>query len=350
MTNDANATDTATDQDEQPTATEDVAGALALPGTSARPSKVAVIGAGGVGATLAYALVFQGVAREVVLYDVNCDKVRAEAMDIAHGIQFAPMSSVDGSDDIEICRDADVVVITAGAKQKPGQSRLDLAGATIDIMRTLVPQLVEVAPNAIYIMVANPVDVITYVGQKLSGLPVERFFGSGTVLDSSRLRYLVAQECGVAVQSVHAYIAGEHGDSEVPLWSSATVGAVPVLDWTDVDTGAPVLTDEVRGRIAKEVVESAYTIIAGKGATTYAIGMAGSRIVQAVLRDERRVLTVSTRLAGYEGISDVCLAMPTVVGRDGALRTLHPRLSATELHGLRTSAASVREVAKKFGF
>lgn len=315
----------------------------------ARTSKVAVVGAGAVGATLAYAMTFQGVAREVVLYDVNAAKVRAEALDIAHGIQFAPMTSVAGSADIEICRDADVVVITAGAKQKPGQSRLDLAGATIEIMRTLLPQLLEVAPNAIYLMVSNPVDVVTYVGQKISGLPAERFFGSGTVLDSSRLRYLVAKETGVAVQSVHAYIAGEHGDSEMPLWSTASIGGVPMLDWTD-EAGVPVLTDEVRARIAHEVVRSAYTIIEGKGATNYAIGLAASRIVQAILRDEHAVLSVSTHVDGIVGLEDVCMAMPTVVGRDGAVRTLIPFLSAAELHGLRQSADSIREVAKQYGF
>lgn len=316
---------------------------------SGGPTKVAIVGAGAVGSTMAYSMLIQGVAREVVLYDMNADKVRAEALDLAHGVQFAPMASVSGSDDIEICRDADVVVITAGAKQKPGQSRLDLAGATIDIMRSLVPQLVEVAPQAIYMMVANPVDVVTYASQKISGLPADRFFGSGTVLDTSRLRYLVAREVGVAVQSVHAYVVGEHGDSEVPLWSSASVGGVPVLDWTD-ETGAPVLSDEVRIRIAEDVVRSAYRIIAGKGATNYAIGMAATRIVQAVLRDEHRVLSISTLLENYEGISDVCMAMPTIVGRQGAIRVLAPRISAGELHRLRASADSVREVARQFGF
>ena len=315
----------------------------------ARRSRVAVIGAGAVGATLAYAMTFQGVAREVVLYDIDAAKVEAEALDIAHGIQFAPMTTVAGSDDIEICRGADVVVITAGAKQKPGQSRLDLAGATIDIMRGLLPQLLAVAPDAIYLMVANPVDVVTYVSQQLSGLPAPRFFGSGTVLDSSRLRYLVANECGVAVKSVHAYIAGEHGDSEVPLWSSATIGAVPMLDWTD-EHGVPVLTDAVRGRIATEVVRSAYTIIEGKGATNYAIGMAVSRIVQSILRDEHAVLSVTTRIDEIEEFAGVCMAMPTIVGRQGALRTLEPRLSASENHGLRQSAQSIRAVAQQFGF
>ena len=317
--------------------------------TEPRRSKVATVGAGAVGSTLAYASLLRGAAREVVLYDLDKAKVEAEALDIAHGIQFTPMGTVSGSDDIGICADADVVVITAGAKQRPGQSRLDLAGATIDIMRVLVPRLVEVAPDAVYIMVANPVDVVTHAGLKISGLPARQFFGSGTVLDSSRLRYLVARECGVAVQNVHAYIAGEHGDSEIPLWSSAMIGAVPLLQWGfTVDGG--LLDEARRARISEEVVGAAYRIIAGKGATNYAVGLAVVRIIEAVLRDEHRVLSVSSLLEDYLEISDVCMSVPTVVGRAGVGRRLVPVVTETERAGLRQSAESIRSVAQRFGF
>src|SRR4051812_35780968 len=176
-------------------------------------SKIAVIGAGAVGATIAYACMIRGVGKQIVLYDMNKTKVDAEVLDLNHGLQFVPMATVEGSNDVAVCADADVVVITAGAKQKPGQTRMDLAGANAALCRKLVPELVRVAPDAIVLLVTNPVDVMTYVTLKLSGLPSQRVFGSGTVLDSSRFRYLIAQRCKVAVQNVHGYIAGEHGDS-----------------------------------------------------------------------------------------------------------------------------------------
>jgi L-lactate dehydrogenase len=325
---------------------------LGLPGTTAglhRRTKLAVVGAGAVGSTVAYAALMRGAARTVALYDINKAKVEAEALDLGHGIQFVPMAEVLGSDDIQVCADADVVVITAGAKQKPGQTRIDLAEATISLVSRMLPPLVEVAPNAIYLMVTNPVDIVTYAALKISGLPSAQLFGSGTVLDSSRLRYLIAAQTGVAVQNVHAYVAGEHGDSELPLWSSATIGAVPLLDWNGIGGRGP-LTAEVRDRIAREVVESAYRIIAGKGATNYAIALAASRIIEAVIKDEQRILPVSSLLDGYYGISDMCLSVPTLVGRDGVGERLQVPMSADELAGLRASAQSLTAVARHFGF
>src|SRR4051812_21161818 len=196
-----------------------------------RPSKIAIVGAGSVGATIAYAAMIRGVAKQIALYDVNRAKVSAEVLDLNHGLQFVPMATIEGSDEIAICKDADVVVITAGAKQKPGQSRMELAAANTAICRTLVPKLIEVAPNAILLLVTNPVDVITYVTLKVSGLPRARVLGSGTVLDSARFRFLIARRLKVAVPNVHALIAGEHGDSEVPLWCSATVANIPLHQW-----------------------------------------------------------------------------------------------------------------------
>ncbi|WP_067782825.1 L-lactate dehydrogenase [Actinomyces vulturis] len=316
---------------------------------SGHPSKVAIIGAGAVGSTLAYACVMKGVAREVVLQDIAKEKVEAEALDIAHGIQFTPAASVAGSDDVEICRDADVVVITAGAKQKPGQSRLDLAGATVGIMEKILPNLLKVAPNAVYILVANPVDVVTYCSLKISGLPENQMFGSGTVLDTSRLRYLVSLETGTAVQNIHGYIAGEHGDSEVPLWSSAQIGGVPLQHWGPTIDGG-FFDQAKRDRIAHDVVRSAYRIIEGKGATNYAVGLAVSRIIGAVLNDEERVLTVSPLLDQWHGISDVCMAVPTIVGREGAGRRLDLPLTLDERDRLTASAERLRSVARGLGY
>src|SRR4051812_5652488 len=179
-----------------------------------RSTKVAIVGAGSVGATIAYASMTRGVARHFALYDSNRAKVEAEVLDLNHGLQFCPMATIEGSDDPGICADADVIVITAGAKQKSGQSRMELAKANTDICRKLLPALLNVAPDAMFLVVTNPVDVLTYVTMKISGLPPKRVFGSGTVLDSSRFRFLIAQRLKVAVQNVHAYIAGEHGDSE----------------------------------------------------------------------------------------------------------------------------------------
>jgi len=313
-----------------------------------RTTKVAIVGAGAVGATMAYAALMRGAARTVALYDINAAKVEAEVLDLGHSIQFLPMADVVGSDDVAVCADADVVMVTAGAKQKPGQTRIDLAENTISLVRTMLPSLVEVAPNATFVMVTNPVDIVTYAALKISGLPPARLFGSGTVLDSSRLRYLIAAHTGVAVQNVHAYIAGEHGDTEFPLWSSASIGGVPLLEWRGSRSAGP-LTAEVRETMTREVIDSAYRIIAGKGATNYAIALAGSRIIEAVLRDERRVLPVSTLLDGYYGLSDICLSVPTVVGRGGAERQLEVPMSDDEKANLRRSADALRGVAQRFG-
>ena len=317
------------------------------PAPERRPSKVAIVGAGSVGATLAYATLMRGAARQVALYDINREKVRAEALDIAHGIQFMPMGDIEGSDDIEVCRGADVVVVTAGAKQQPGQSRLDLAENTVGLVRAIVPQLLTVAPDAIVLMVTNPVDVATAAALKVSGLPAHRVFGSGTVLDTSRLRYLLARETGLAVQNLHAYVVGEHGDSEIALWSSAMVGVVPLLDWST--THGPLLDAEARDRIAGEVVGAAYQIIAGKGATNYAVALAGASIIEAVLRAENRVMSVSSELDDYVGISDVCLSVPTVVGREGIGEKLVPPMTPAEVAGLRASADRIREVLRRLG-
>lgn len=310
-------------------------------------SKVAIVGAGAVGTAIAYAAQIRGVCRQLALFDLNAQKVRAEVLDLNHGMQFTPMAEITGSDDLAVCAGADVVVITAGAKQDPGQSRLDLAAANVTMCRDLVPALVTLAPEALLLMVTNPVDVVTMAALELSGLPAQRVFGSGTVLDSSRLRFLIAEHTRVAVQNVHAYIAGEHGDSEVPLWSTATIGGVPVQDWAA--SGVAPLDAEARARIHERVVTAAYEIIAGKGATSLAIGLSVSRMLEAVLNDEHRVLPVTSRLDGVHGLPAVCLSMPSVVGRSGVERVLPTPLSADERDRLAASAEAVRATARSLG-
>ncbi|WP_239013895.1 L-lactate dehydrogenase [Archangium violaceum] len=311
-------------------------------------NKIAIIGAGAVGATIAYAAMIRGVAKQIALYDVNRSKVEAEALDLNHGLQFVPMATLEGSDDIGVCASSDVVVITAGAKQKPGQTRLELAGANVELCRKLVPHLLKVAPDALLLVVTNPVDVLTYVVQKLSGLPTRRVFGSGTVLDSSRFRFLLARHLNVAVQNVHAFIAGEHGDSEIPLWSSATVGALPLMQWSV--PGRARLAEEDRKHIFDNVRNAAYHIIQGKGATNYAIGLATAQILEAVLHDEQRVLPVSSRVEGYLGISDVCLSVPSIVNRGGVEAVLEVPLSDSEREGLKRSADTIRQTIRTLGF
>ena len=312
-----------------------------------RRNKIAIVGAGSVGATLAYASLIRGVAHDVVLYDMNADKVQAEVLDLRHGLLFVPSADVDGSDDVAVCAGADVIAITAGAKQKPGQTRLDLAATNVEICRALIPKLLEVAPDAVLLMVTNPVDVLTLAALKFSGLPKNRVLGSGTVLDSARLRDLIARNLGVASQSVHAWIAGEHGDSEFPLWSSASVGSVPVGKF-EMPDGArlDVPTEE---RIAKEVVTAAERIIRGKGATNYAVGLAATRVIEAILRDENSVLPVSSLIDGRYGLSDVCLSLPSLVNKSGVAAMLDVPMSEQELELLKRSANEVRGVAASLG-
>lgn len=314
-----------------------------------RGRKISIIGAGAVGTAIAYSALIRGVARQVALMDVNAEKVAAEVLDLSHGLEFVPRAAVTGGPDPSVCAGSDVILFTAGAKQKPGQSRLELAEATIALTRTALPPIVEAAPDAIVVMVTNPVDVVTYAALKFTGLPRTRLFGSGTVLDSSRLRFLLSEHCGVSVQNVHAYIAGEHGDSEVPLWSSATIGGVPLLDWEPLPGREP-LSAAARESIHAEVVGAAYRIIQGKGATNYAIGLAAARIAEAVLADEHRVLPVSTLLdEPVHGIADVCLSLPTVVDADGAGRRLPVSMSADELAALRASASTLQDLQRRFG-
>ena len=311
-----------------------------------RRQKIGIVGAGSVGATIAYACMVRGVGKHISLFDVARAKLNSEVLDLNHGLMFVPEAQLDGSDDIEVLRGAEAIVITAGAKQKPGQTRIDLAETNAEICRRLIPNIVRVAPDSILLMVTNPVDVLTYAALKLSGFESRRVLGSGTVLDSSRFRFLVAQHCQVAVQNVHAYIAGEHGDSEIPLWSSASIGNVPLEQWVYPSR----ITAAHRAAIFENVRTSADQVIAGKGATNYAIGLAVSSILQTILWDEGRVLPVSSLLTEYHNLNDVCLSVPAIVNRRGVEYPLPVPMSAEEEEGLKRSADAIRGVARRLGF
>ena len=323
---------------------------------SERTNKIAIVGAGSVGATIAYACLIRGVGKQIALFDVNRAKVEAEVLDLSHGLQFVPMAGVEGSDDLAVCAGADVVVVTAGAKQKPGQTRMDLAGANAAICRKLIPELVKVAPDAVLLLVTNPVDVMTHLAVRLSGLPAGRVVGSGTVLDSSRFRFLIARRCRVAVQSVHATIAGEHGDSEIPLWSSASIALVPLHQWAVPGHGKLTVRD--RAAIFEDVKHAAYRVIEGKGATNFAIGLSTARILEALLHDENRVLPVSSLLTDYralgrpadDAITDVCLSVPSIVNRTGVETQLSIPMNDAEWLGLKESANRIRETVRGLGF
>jgi len=310
-------------------------------------SKLTVVGAGAVGSSTAYAALIRGSARHVVLYDIATEKAEAEVLDLAHGTPFTGSSDISGGSDISAVEGSHVVVITAGAKQNPGQTRIELAGVNARILKSMLPKLLEVAPNAVYVIVTNPCDVLTVLAQEDTGLPPERLFASGTLLDTSRLRWKLAERAGVSSSSVHAYIVGEHGDTEFPLWSAATIGTVPILDWET--PGHPRMTQQELDQIAIDVRDAAYKVIQGKGATNYAIGLSGARIVEALLRAENAVLPVSTVLDGQYGISGVALSLPSIVGNGGVRTVLDTPMDDGELASLHHSAETLRQSLATLG-
>lgn len=308
-------------------------------------SKLAIVGAGAVGTSLAYAALIRESAREVALYDINASKVEAEVLDLAHGTQFTGASRVTGGSDLDVVSGANIVVITAGARQHPGQSRLDMAGVNVEILRDLMPKLVDRAPDAVYMLVTNPCDILAVAARQFSGLPSSRVFASGTVLDSSRLRWMLAERVGVAISNVHAMIVGEHGDSEFPLWSQARIGPIAMSDWMEYSAtthGTAPFTETEFEDISENVKNVAYRVIEGKGSTNYAIGLSGARIVEAVLRDEGAVLPVSSVLTNYRGVSGVALSVPSVVDARGISRVIEVPFSDKEQALFEQSASTLR--------
>ena len=303
--------------------------------------KAATIGCGFVGASSAFSLVHKGLFSELVLIDANHAKAEGEAMDLSHGRPFtSPMKIYAGSyDDISDCS---LIIITAGANQKPGETRLDLVHKNVAIFKSIIPEITKRNFEGILLIVANPVDILTYAALKISGYPKERVLGSGTVLDSARFRYLLSEHLNVDSRSVHAYIIGEHGDSELAVWSSANVSGIGINDFCELR--GHYEHDEAMDRIYRTVRDSAYEIIERKGATYYGVAMAVSRIAESIIRNEHSVLPVSSLMEGEYGLTDLCISVPTIVSAKGAEQVLEIPLSQEEKEKLQKSAAELKKV------
>ncbi|MFT3688074.1 L-lactate dehydrogenase [Paenirhodobacter sp.] len=308
--------------------------------------KVGIVGSGMVGSAAGYALALRGGASEVVFVDYKPALAAAQAEDVAHAVPFAHPCKVRAGD-YDALEGAGVVILAAGVPQKPGESRLSLLARNAEVFSGVVGQVVKAAPDAILLVASNPVDIMTEIALRASGLPPHRVIGSGTVLDTARFRSLLGEHLGIAAQSVHAYVLGEHGDSEVLVWSSARAGTEGVERFAS-HIGVP-LTQEVRARIDEGVRRAAYRIIEGKGATWYGIGAGLARIVQAIRDDQRSVQSCSIVTPDFMGVGDVALSLPRVIGREGILMTLDPEISPDEAAALRRSAEVLRETSASLG-
>lgn len=304
-----------------------------------RTNKVSIIGAGFVGSATTLAVAQSGLASHIVLVDINNDKAKGEALDIAHGAAFLKSSEIT-SGDYKDTYDSDIVIITAGANQKNGETRLDLINKNLAIFKQMIPQIVRYSPNSILLVVANPVDILTYFTYKLSGFPANRVIGSGTVLDTSRLRYNIAKIFDLDARNIHGYIIGEHGDSEFPVWSSLSIGPLSIKEYCAREN---VELEELKETVSSNVKNAAYEIINKKGYTNYAIGLAVERIVEAILRDEKSILTIST----YNPIDDVYYSVPNIVGRNGQVMKICPEFSEDEKQKLENSKKVLKEIISK---
>ena len=304
--------------------------------------KVAVVGIGAVGASAAYVMMISGLLNELVLVDINRERAEGEAMDLAHGASFVkPIKIYVG--EYEDCRDADIVIFSAGVPQKPGESRLDLVSNNLQVLKQTLPRVINREGDSILLMVSNPVDILTYAALQLLELPPNRVIGSGTVLDSSRFRYLISEHCRVEARNIHAYVIGEHGDTEVPLWSLANIAGFPVQEFC-CRRDIPCVDTEL---ISRRVRRAAYEVIARKGATYYAVGLAIKRICESILRDENSILTVSGLMEGQYGITGVCLSLPSIINRQGRIRVLAPPISSGEEKALRHSAGTLKSIQRQ---
>jgi L-lactate dehydrogenase len=309
-----------------------------------RPVRVAVVGVGNVGSTFAYALLLSGLASEIVLIDANRAKAEGEAMDLNHTVPFAYPTRIWAGDYPE-CAGASVTVLAAGVAQKPGETRLDLIQKNAAIWREIVPEVVKCNPAGILLIATNPVDALAYEAWKLSGLPARRVIGSGTILDTSRFRYLLSQHFGVDARSVHAHIIGEHGNSEVPVWSLANIGGMRLPEFCKAQ-GLP-FDSRAMEEIFLHTRDAAYRIIERKGATYFAVAAGLMRITQAILRNQSTVLSVSSLVTDYYGISDVFFSLPTVIDRGGVEKVLRLELSPEEIERVQASATTLRAVIGK---
>lgn len=306
--------------------------------------KVGIIGCGFVGSATAFALMQSGLFSEIVMLDADRAKAEGEALDISHGLPFSRPAAIYAGDYDDIA-DASIVIVTAGAAQKSGETRLDLIKKNVGIFKSIIPQLSDRNYKGILLIVANPVDVLTYAAKQLSGLPDDRVFGSGTVLDSARLRYNLSTHLGVDPRSIHAFIIGEHGDSEFAAWSSANVSGIEISKFCEM-RGYFHDHDLAKDNIAEEVKNAAYDIISKKHATYYGVAMATKRICEAIVRDEKSVMPVSSIQHGRYGINGVALSVPVIVGKDGIESEVPFALNDDEIKKLRDSAKTLKEVIK----
>jgi L-lactate dehydrogenase len=307
--------------------------------------KIAIVGAGNVGATLAYTLLVKGTCDAISVIDTNREKAQGEADDLSHGLPLAEKLEIR-AEDYEGTADADVIVVTAGRNRKLGESRLDLAKANVAMLEDILDQLRAHVRDPILVMVSNPVDILTQVAHRRLGLPRGRI--TGTVLDSSRFRYLLGREFAIDPRNIHAYIVGEHGDSAVPVWSMASVGQIPVTQYAPA--GRAPLTPEDRRRIEEAVLSAGKAVIQRKGATYYAIALAVSRILEAIAGNEQSVLTVSSPVEDFLGVSGVCLSLPAVLAREGIRELLPIRLDPGEQAALQRSARILKDFLGQLGY
>ena len=304
--------------------------------------KVAIIGCGFVGSSTAFALMESGLFSEIVLIDVDHSRAEGEAMDISHGIPFVKPMKIYAGDYDDIV-DASIIIITAGAAQKPGETRLQLVQKNVSIFKSIIPEISRRKCEGVLLIVSNPVDILTYVAQKLSGFPVNRVIGSGTVLDTARLKSMLSEHLDIDSRTVHAFIIGEHGDSELAAWSSAAVSGVPLSKFCEMR--GHFNHDESERHIQEMVKNSAYEIIERKKATYYGVAMAVRRICEAIARDEKSILSVSSLMQGQYGLKDICLSMPTIVGSDGVEEKVPISLDEDEITKLMASAEALKEIA-----
>jgi len=309
--------------------------------------KIVIIGAGNVGSTFAFSLMISGLAREIVLVDKNELLAKGEVMDLNHGLSLAHHTKIYAAG-VESCEDADVVVITAGENQLQGQSRTDLVQANVTIFKDIIPAISKHSGNAIILVVTNPVDILTYVTLKLSGLPPNRVIGSGTVLDTVRLKYMISEYCKVDHSNIHAYIIGEHGDSELPVWSNATIGGMAIETYCSEYARLGNAKNEL-SEIFLKVKNAAYQIIKAKGATNYSIALALVKITRSILRNENSILPVSTLITDYYGISDVCISIPAKINIRGVEQYLKLDLSDQEQKLFKYSANTLKNIIKTIG-
>jgi len=306
--------------------------------------KIAIIGAGNVGSTFAFSLMISGLAREIVLIDKNESLAIGECMDLNHGLSFAHPTKIYAAG-FESCEDADIVVITAGANQKPDQSRTDLVNKNVALFKEIIPAIAKYAKNSILLVVTNPVDILTYVTLKLSGLPSNRVIGSGTVLDTARLKYLISDYSKVDPSNIHAYIIGEHGDTELPVWSNATIGGMAIETYCSEYAQLGNSKNELK-EIFDKVKNSASEIIKLKGATNYSIAMSLVKITRSIVRNENSILPVSTLITDYYGISDVCISIPCIVNMKGVEQYVRLDLSDDEQKLFKHSANTLKKFIK----